>query len=69
MRKIVIVLIRAYQLAISPYLGMHCRFSPSCSHYAIAAFEKHGTFKGFWYSIKRIARCHPWQAGGHDPVP
>ena len=69
MRKIAIALIRAYQLAISPYLGMHCRFSPSCSHYAIAAFEKHGTLKGFWYSTKRIARCHPWQAGGHDPVP
>jgi putative membrane protein insertion efficiency factor len=69
MRYIFIVLIKCYQLGLSPFLGSNCRFSPSCSHYAIEALDKHGLIKGSLVSIKRIARCHPWCEGGHDPVP
>lgn len=69
MRKVAIVLVKCYQWILSPFVGMHCRFTPSCSHYAIAAITKHGTIKGGYYALLRIARCHPWHAGGHDPVP
>lgn len=64
-----IFLVRAYQLLFSPYLGRNCRFHPSCSSYAITAIESHGAMRGVWLTIRRIARCHPWNAGGHDPVP
>jgi len=64
-----ILLIRIYQLGISPLLGPKCRFTPTCSNYALQAFRKYGPIKGFWLSIKRIARCHPWGGHGHDPVP
>jgi len=64
-----ILLVKIYQLVISPWLGPKCRFNPSCSHYAIEAFNKHGVFRGFWLTIKRIARCHPWGGSGYDPVP
>ncbi|WP_081623302.1 membrane protein insertion efficiency factor YidD [Methylotenera sp. 1P/1] len=63
------MLVKLYQWIFSPFVGMHCRFSPSCSHYAISAFTKYGFFKGCYLAILRIARCHPWHAGGHDPVP
>ena len=69
MRHVLKILIRGYQLAISPLLGPSCRFYPSCSHYAIEAIEAHGALRGTWLSIKRIGRCHPWNAGGFDPVP
>ncbi|MDP3609549.1 MAG: membrane protein insertion efficiency factor YidD [Methylophilus sp.] len=69
MRKVAIVLVKCYQWILSPFVGMHCRFTPSCSQYAIAAITKHGTIKGGYYALLRIARCHPWHAGGHDPVP
>jgi putative membrane protein insertion efficiency factor len=69
MRSIFIILIRGYQLFISPFLGNHCRFYPSCSDYALEAFEKHGFFKGFYLSVSRLSRCHPWHEGGVDPVP
>jgi uncharacterized protein len=69
MRKVAIVLVKSYQWIFSPFVGMHCRFTPSCSHYTIAAITKHGTIKGGYYALLRIARCHPWHAGGHDPVP
>ena len=69
MTSFLIALVRAYQIALSPYLGKHCRFTPSCSHYAIQALQSHGAFKGFWLTIKRLSHCHPWHAGGHDPVP
>lgn len=61
--------IRGYQIAISPLLPPSCRFSPTCSHYALRAIERHGLAKGGWLAIKRLARCHPWSPGGHDPVP
>ncbi|WP_147204620.1 membrane protein insertion efficiency factor YidD [Segetibacter aerophilus] len=64
-----ILLIKFYQLAISPILGQKCRYTPTCSHYAKEALEKHGFFKGFWLAIKRIVSCNPWGGQGYDPVP
>jgi putative membrane protein insertion efficiency factor len=63
------LLIKLYQWIISPWLGPKCRFTPTCSQYALEAFQKYGLFKGFWLSVKRIGRCHPWGGSGHDPVP
>lgn len=63
------LLIRAYQLVISPMLGVNCRFTPNCSTYTIEALEKFGFSKGILLSAKRIAKCHPWGGSGHDPVP
>ena len=63
------LLIRFYQVAISPFTPASCRFSPTCSHYALEALEKHGALKGSWLAIKRISRCHPWGGSGYDPVP
>jgi putative membrane protein insertion efficiency factor len=63
-----IFLIRIYQLIISPWLGPKCRFTPSCSAYAIEAFQKYGLFKGGWMAVRRISSCHPWGRHGHDPV-
>ena len=62
-------MVKIYQILISPLLGPHCRFTPTCSQYAVEAIEKHGPIKGIWLAIKRIARCHPWGGCGHDPVP
>ncbi len=64
-----ILIIRLYQILISPILGPKCRFQPSCSSYGIEALKKHGLIKGSWLTIKRIARCHPWGGSGYDPVP
>jgi uncharacterized protein len=64
-----IALIKIYQWIISPLLGPQCRFTPTCSNYALQAFKKYGLFKGFWLAIKRISRCHPWGGHGEDPVP
>ena len=64
-----IFLILVYQKIISPILGPKCRFTPTCSNYALEAFKKYGLLKGFWLSIKRIGRCHPWGGHGYDPVP
>jgi uncharacterized protein len=69
MRHVLKILIRAYQLALSPLLGPRCRFYPSCSHYALEAIESHGALRGSWLSAKRICRCHPFNPGGFDPVP
>ncbi|MES9944895.1 membrane protein insertion efficiency factor YidD [Candidatus Thiodiazotropha sp. CDECU1] len=69
MRRIVISLIKLYQTILSPFVGQHCRFYPSCSSYALEALEKHGVVRGLWLSIKRVSRCHPWHEGGVDPVP
>ena len=69
MRHVLKILIRGYQLAISPLLGPRCRFYPSCSHYAIEAIDSHGAVRGTWLTFRRIARCHPFHEGGFDPVP
>lgn len=62
-------LIRLYQRFISPLLGPRCRFSPSCSAYAVEALDRHGLWRGGWLSVWRLLRCHPCTAGGYDPVP
>jgi putative membrane protein insertion efficiency factor len=64
-----VALIRIYQWVISPLIGPKCRFTPSCSNYALEALKKYGLFKGIWLSVRRIARCHPWGGHGVDPVP
>ncbi len=64
-----ILLVRFYQVAISPYMPSSCRYSPTCSHYTIEALNKHGLLKGSWFAIKRISSCHPWGGSGYDPVP
>ena len=69
LKKIIILPIRFYQMAISPMLGPKCRFQPTCSHYMVQAIEEWGVFKGLWLGIKRIGKCHPWGPHGHDPVP
>jgi putative membrane protein insertion efficiency factor len=69
MAKGLILLIKVYRLLLSPWLGSHCRFYPSCSQYAMEALEKHGILQGGWLALKRLLRCHPWYAGGVDPVP
>ena len=69
MKWILIKCIRFYQLAISPWHPPTCRFSPTCSQYAIEAVQVHGIIVGFYLSLKRILKCHPWGGNGHDPVP
>lgn len=64
-----ILLIRIYQKIISPLIGPKCRFTPTCSNYAVEALKKYGVFKGSWLAVKRIAKCHPWGGSGYDPVP
>lgn len=66
MREIAIFLIRLYRLAFGPFVGQVCRFAPTCSEYAIQAFLKHGSWKGFWMTLKRLCKCHPWHPGGID---
>ncbi len=63
------VLIRGYQIALRPVLGPNCRFSPSCSDYALEALDRHGVVRGGGLATLRILRCNPWHPGGHDPVP
>lgn len=69
MRRILIGLIRGYQLLVSPLLGRRCRFHPTCSSYAIDALNNHGAARGIVLTLRRIARCHPWNPGGIDPAP
>ncbi len=69
MQKLLTLLIRGYRYLISPLLGNHCRFYPSCSHYALDAIEHYGALKGSWLAGTRLLRCHPWHPGGYDPVP
>ena len=69
MKSVVLALLGAYRYAISPLLGRNCRFFPSCSEYAIEAVQRHGAMHGSWLGLRRVCRCHPWSAGGFDPVP
>ena len=62
-------LLRFYKVCISPYLGNHCRYTPSCSQYAYEAISKYGILKGGWLALKRLLRGHPWGGSGYDPVP
>ena len=64
-----IIIIRAYQYLISPYLAPSCRYTPTCSEYAIEAFQRFGFFRGLVLSVRRVVSCNPWHHGGHDPVP
>lgn len=69
MTKLLLLLIRVYQLTLSPLLGPCCRFTPSCSHYAMQCIEHHGVLAGCWLALKRLLRCHPFHPGGYDPPP
>ncbi|MDA7418532.1 membrane protein insertion efficiency factor YidD [Xenophilus arseniciresistens] len=69
MQRLLIAIVRGYRLLLSPWLGSACRFSPTCSLYAIEALERHGAWRGAGLSARRLLRCGPWCAGGHDPVP
>ena len=64
-----ILLIRLYQITLSPWLGKSCRYTPTCSNYGIEAIKKYGFFKGGWLTFKRILSCNPWGGSGYDPVP
>jgi putative membrane protein insertion efficiency factor len=68
-RQAVVLPLRVYRLCISPLFGPKCRYQPSCSAYAAQAILRHGVLRGSWLAAGRIARCHPWSAGGYDPVP
>ena len=67
--KLLIGLIRLYQITLSPWLGGACRYTPTCSNYGIEALQKYGAFKGSWLTIKRVISCNPWGGSGYDPVP
>lgn len=69
MKYVLIALLKAYRLVISPLYGNVCRYYPSCSAYALRAVEAHGAARGSWLAVRRLLRCHPWAAGGYDPVP
>lgn len=69
MSTALVLLVRLYQWTLRPFIGAHCRFEPSCSHYAIEALHRHGALRGSALSAWRVLRCNPWTPGGHDPVP
>ena len=69
MRTLLILLVRAYQVTLSPLFSGCCRFEPSCSNYMIEAVQRHGVFKGLYLGIRRLLRCHPFGGSGYDPVP
>jgi putative membrane protein insertion efficiency factor len=68
-RAALLGLIRLYQLTLSPWLGLQCRYEPTCSKYAAEAITRHGARRGLWLAAKRLGRCHPWGRSGYDPVP
>jgi uncharacterized protein len=67
--RVLLVLIRGYQVGISPFLPPSCRYTPTCSQYAADAVRKYGAARGSWLAARRLLRCHPWGGSGHDPVP
>ena len=69
MKRVLLLLIRLYQKHISPGLPRRCRFSPTCSQYALEALRKYGPLKGLWLALRRLSKCHPWGGSGYDPVP
>jgi len=69
MARILMSMIKAYQVLLSPFFGQQCRFYPTCSQYALEAINKHGAIVGSYYAVRRLLRCHPWHTGGHDPIP
>lgn len=69
MRRLLMGLVRAYRLLLSPSIGSACRFEPTCSAYSLQALARHGAARGSYLTLARLVRCHPWCAGGHDPVP
>jgi putative membrane protein insertion efficiency factor len=69
MARVLMWMIRAYQVVLSPFFGQQCRFYPTCSQYALEAINRHGAIVGGYYAIRRLMRCHPWHVGGHDPIP
>ena len=69
MKYILIGLLKGYRFAISPLYGQVCRYHPTCSAYALEAVQTHGAVRGTWFAMRRVVRCHPWAAGGIDPVP
>ena len=69
MKRLLVLGVRAYQVAIGPLLPPSCRYYPSCSAYAVEALERHGAARGSWLAVRRILRCHPFRPGGYDPVP
>ncbi|TSE20972.1 putative membrane protein insertion efficiency factor [Tepidimonas alkaliphilus] len=68
-QRLLIALVQGYRLLLSPWVGSSCRFTPSCSAYALEALQRHGALCGSYLAARRVLRCHPWCAGGHDPVP
>ncbi|HID55277.1 TPA: membrane protein insertion efficiency factor YidD [Candidatus Poribacteria bacterium] len=68
MTKLIILLIRGYQILISPFFPPSCRFYPTCSQYSMEAISRYGPIKGGWLSLKRLLRCHPFNPGGYDPL-
>ena len=68
-RRVAVAVIRVYQKVLSPLMPPSCRFTPTCSNYAVGAIQRYGLMHGGWLALKRIARCHPWNPGGYDPVP
>ena len=66
---LLILLIRIYQITLSPFIGRNCRYTPTCSNYGIEAIKKYGAIKGGWLTLKRILSCNPWGGSGYDPVP
>lgn len=68
-KRLALLLIKFYQVAISPLIPPRCRYVPTCSQYAVEAITKYGVLKGGWLTLKRLSRCHPWGGSGHDPLP